>query len=177
VPPATVRPQARWIMRQHRLHGIWSALWALRRRWRHSTAVVHFTWGRRAGVSRSIRTTTRTTRPSVDSGVVALRDTQRARRLSASAEPLPVQRSSRTGRAPNLEALHVSSVMLVSVEDGAEPHLERQFLPSVAIEVEAECVQAFVTKCIWRGWCASGFTVMAMTVKPGRPGRGRNRRR
>jgi hypothetical protein len=40
------------------LHGIWSALWALRRRWRHSTAVVHFTWGRRAGVSRSIRTTT-----------------------------------------------------------------------------------------------------------------------
>jgi hypothetical protein len=31
--------------------------------------------------------------------------------------------------------------MLVSVEDGAEPHLERQFLPSVAIEVEAEWVQ------------------------------------
>ena len=157
MPPATVRPQARWIMRQHRLHGIWSALWALRRRWRHSTAVVHFTWGRRAGVSRSIRTTTRTTRPSVDSGVVALRDTQRARRLSASAESLPVQRSSRTGRAPNLEALHVSSVMLVSVEDGAEPHLERQFLPSVAIEVEAEWVQAFVTKCIWRGSVCVGL--------------------
>jgi hypothetical protein len=114
-------------------------------------------WATRRGVSRSIRTTTRTTRPSVDTGVVALRDTQRARRLSASAEPLPVQRSSRTGRAPNLEALHVSSVMLVSVEDGAEPHLERQFLPSVAIEVEAECVQAFVTKCIWRGSSCVGL--------------------
>jgi hypothetical protein len=57
----------------------------------------------------------------VDTGVVALRDTQRARRLSASAQSLPVQRSSRTGRAPNLEALRVSSVMLVSVEDDAQP--------------------------------------------------------
>jgi hypothetical protein len=34
-------------------------------------------------------------------------------------------RSSRTGRAPKLEALHVSSLMIIGADNGAEPHLER----------------------------------------------------
>ena len=47
--------------------------------------------------------------------------------------------------------------MIISVNDGAEPHLERQFLPRVAVKVEAESVQAFVAKCIWSGSTCIGI--------------------
>jgi hypothetical protein len=76
VPPTTVGHQARWVIPPASgLHGIWSVLWsaaaplAALGRCRFTSPMA-----RRAGLSRSIRTTTRTTRPPVDSGG-CLRDT------------------------------------------------------------------------------------------------------
>ena len=73
------------------------------------------------------------------------------------------------GRAQDLEVLDMMVLVAHSMLETAKSFLEGQLLPGVAIEIEAERVESFVTEGVRRGDAPSGLTVIAMTVAPGDP--------